>query len=355
MPWQCEFPSKKETLSVLENAGTPMADYYRGCILYHFERYEEACAAFEACVKAIDFAPAHRCLALGLFDHLGRPEEARAHLERALELYPDSDRIFYELTQLYKSLNLSIEERAALYERYESLTARRDDCTLAYSVLKTVMGDYESAKKILLSHRFHTYEGGEGNLTCHHAWLHLLMGRELMAKGDFSAARDALTAGLTFPENYGEEKNYFVNDAHLYLSLAECEAALGNATEEQKYLALADGTKGAPTPHTYFQVAALRRAGKTERAQALAEELYSLGETKIKNAAVNDYYGVGAPAYPPFGYDIVKAHTTAGNTLCAFGALALGRDGEARSLAQAIKDADCADFHAYLFSKLLTD
>ena len=61
-----------------------------------------------------------------------------------------------------------------------ALTAKRDDCTLAYSVLCTVNGEYARAQQLLLAHRFHTYEGGEGYLTQHHAWLHFLMGRRLL-------------------------------------------------------------------------------------------------------------------------------------------------------------------------------
>ena len=41
------------------------------------------------------------------------------------------------------------------------------------------LGDMEKAFDILAEHRFHTYEGGEGYLTQHHAWLHFLEGRKL--------------------------------------------------------------------------------------------------------------------------------------------------------------------------------
>ena len=354
MPWQCEFPSKKENIKVLKNANTPKSSYYLGSLLYNFERYNEACAEFDKCISAIDFAPAYRNLALGLFDHLGQPERARVCLEKALELYPESDRIFYELTQMYKSMNLPLAERIALFEKYPELVAKRDDCTLAYSVLLTVAGEYEKANAVLLSHRFHTYEGGEGNLTCHHAWLHLLMGMDLMKSGEYEQARATLESGLTFPENYGEEKNYFVNDAPLYYCLAECESKLGNAEAADNYLALADTTHGVPTVHSIFQCMALKKANNPDRAAAIAKEMCAMGQAKIDRADINDYYGVGAPAYPPFGYDIVKAHTLQGNTLLAFGALAEGRVDDAKKYAQAISDADLADFHAYFFNKVLT-
>lgn len=346
--WRCEFPCRTESIAVLENAGTPMADYYLGCLLYHMERYEDAVAAWERTVAKMDFAPAYRNLALGCFDHLGRCDEARVFLEKAHKLMPESDRIFYELTQLYRSLNLPLAERIALYENNLTLTAKRDDCTLAYSVLCTVAGDYEKARNILLQHRFHTYEGGEGNLTQHHAWLHYLSARELLKKGDREGAKQMLLDGLVFPENYGEEKNYFVNDAPIYLELYGLE-------KNPEYLWLANATKGAPTVHSYYQCLALKLMGKDGEAADLAEKLKSIGDRKIENAAVNDYYGVGAPAYPPFGYDIAAAHTTDGMILCAFAALAADDAETARKLAYEIEKKDSCHFFLYLLSTVLDE
>ncbi|MBQ8380993.1 MAG: DUF5107 domain-containing protein [Clostridia bacterium] len=351
--WQCEFPSKKESIAVLKAAATPMASYYLGCILYNFERFEEAAAEWEKTVAAIEFAPAYRNLSLAYFDHMNKKKEARVCLEKALELAPWSDRIFYELTQMHKSLNLPLSERIALFEKYENLAAQRDDCTLNYSILCTVAGDYDRAKAILMAHNFHTYEGGEGNLTAHHAWLQFLVGKQLFDKGSYAEAFKEFEAGLTFPLNYGEEKNYFVNDAPLYLMMAECAAKLGDELKEKEYLALADTTKGAPTIHTYFQCKALEAAGNAAKSEFLSGELIAMGENRKATADVNDYYGVGSPAYPPFGYDIVKAHNTQGNLLLAFGNLAKGDVESAKAYADAVKATDVADFSAYLFGEIV--
>lgn len=351
-PWEREFPAGKESMVVLQSIDSATSNYYLGCIYYANERYEDACAAWEKTVAEKEFAPAYRNLSLGYFDHLDRKENARTCLEKALALYPESDRIFYELTQMYKSLNLPVETRLALFEKYETLAAKRDDCTLNYSILRTVTGDYEEAKKILLSHRFHTYEGGEGNLTAHHAWLQFLIGKKLYDAGKYAEAAKEFEAGLTFPENYGEEKNYFVNDAPLYLMLAECADKLGETKRAEEYLALADTTKDAPTAHTYFQCLALKKAGKADKAATLAEALLTLGKGKIENADVNDYFGVGAPAYPPFGYDVARAHTVQGNVLCTFAYLAKGERKHAEACAAALKANDSADFFAYLFEVL---
>ena len=352
--WCCEFPARTQSIAVLEAAGTPMSNYYLGCILYHFERWEDACAAWEKTVQAIEFAPALRNLSLGYFDHLSRPQDALHCLERAHALLPENDRIFYELAQLKKALNAPLSERLALYEREEAPTAKRDDCTLAYSVLRTVNGEYERARQLLLAHRFHTYEGGEGYLTQHHAWLYFLLGRRLLAQGKLAEAERVLLDGLVFPDNYGEEKNYFVNDAPIYSALAMCMECAGRKKEALRYWQLATSTKGAPTVHSYFQCIALRAMNRQDEAEQLAHEMMRLGETRIANAAVNDYYGVGAPAYPPFGYDIVKAHTLSGRQMTAFASLALGDVARAQQDAEAIRQIDSADFSLYLLDLLLS-
>lgn len=351
--WQGEFPSKKESIAVLKYADSAMAYYYLGCIYYNFERYEVAAEAWEKCIAEIEFAPAYRNLSLAYFDHLERCDDARACLEKALVLAPESDRIFYELSQMYVSINLPLEERIAFFEKYSYLASQRDDCTLNYAVLCTVAGDYKKAKEILASHTFHTYEGGEGNLTAHHAWLQYLIGKELYNEGKYEKAKAEFVAGLTFPANYGEEKNYFVNDAPLYSMIAACDKKLGLLDEANEYLALSDTTKGAPTIHTYFQCKALEEVGNTARAEYLSDALVAMGEKRVATADVNDYYGVGSPAYPPFGYDIVKAHNNQGETLMAYGYLAKGDIEKAKAYIDSVKNRNVADFNAYLFGEII--
>ena len=192
------------------------------------------------------------------------------------------------------------------------------------------------------------YEGGEGYLTQHHAWLHFLAGRNLLAQKKYKEAEETLISGLTFPLNYGEEKNYFVNDAPIYSELAKVYEAQGNNETRDKYLKLALTTNGAPTVHSYYECRAFDALGKTAEAKALADELYNIGKNKIDTAEIPEYYGVGSPAYQPFNYDIEKAHLLAGYLLCGFAELAKGNKAEAKKFAEKAEKIDCADFSLYL-------
>ena len=352
-PWECCFPARLDDIAVLKWANTPKADYYLGCLYYDRRRYDCAIARWESAIRGIPtFGPAYRNLGIAYMDKKNDLTGALIMMHKAVELMPEDTRAFYELVQLYKNGNLSVDERLALHDAHVAVSAQRDDCTLDKSILYTELGNYDAARDILLDHRFHTYEGGEGNLTAHHAWLQYLIGMELYDKADWQGAFDAFRDGLTFPKNYGEEKNYFVNDAPLYLMMAACCEKLGDSAEAEKYLALADTTKGAPTVHTYFQCLALRKAGNGERADMLANALVEMGDKRVDTKDVNDYYGVGAPAYPPFGYDISRAHEAQGEVLRAFGYLALGNTDKARECSDKAKAINCANFHSFIFERV---
>lgn len=347
-PWEAEFPSLVESEAALKQAGTPIANYYLGCLYYHLERYDEACLAWEQTARETSFAPALRGLALGYFDHLGKKALARKCLEQARAQMPKSGRIFYELTQMYKSLNLPQEDRLALFRSEPVLTSGRDDCTLAYSVLLTEQGDYEQAAEVLNRHRFHTYEGGEGYLTQHHAWLYFLVGRDLMRRGEYDKAIEALENGLRFPLNYGEEKNYFVNDAPIYFSLAECYQKTGENEKRKNALSLAVSTKGSPTIHSYWQCLAHRERGEEMLAERLACQMKELGEEDVRHEERCEYFGVGAPCYPPFCYDVARVHHLQGTLLSAFGYLASDDRERAEKLRREAEQIDCADFGVFL-------
>ena len=148
-----------------------------------------------------------------------------------------------------------------------------------------------------------------------------------------------------FPENYGEEKTYFANDAPLWLELARRRT--GEARREA--LENAVSSKGPVTVQSYYACLAYRELGMEDAAAALAGEMIRIGKQRIRDADIEDYFGVGATTYPPFGYDVVRAHVLSGSMLCAFGFLAMGNDSMAVEYMQKAKTIDCADFSVYLF------
>ena len=350
--WAYCFPNRLEDIAVLSEADG-RAQYYLGCLYYDKERWQDAAAAWEKCLEGEDLAPAHRNLALAYFDHLGRAEEAKYHMERAFSLMPESSRVFYETAQLYKNLNLPLAERLGFYRAHAEMTAARDDATLEYSVLLCLSGDPDGAERVLLQHRFHTYEGGEGYLTQHHAWLHFLQGCRRLSEGDTAKAEAAFESGLTFPLCYGEEKNYFVNDAPLYYGLMLCAARRGDAAAFAERSALADSTKGSPTLHSYWQALAQREAGRDSRAAEVLAAMKAEAESILADAKTPCYYGVGATTYQPFRYDVEKVNVLKGKALLAFAEFGLGNVSAADAAIGEIEELDRCDFSVFLYRNIL--
>ncbi len=350
LSWKCCFPARLEDIAVLKWAGTPMADYYLGCLYYDRRRYDCAIARWESAVARVPaFGPAYRNLGIAYMDKKHDLTGAKLMLEKAVELMPDDSRAFYELVQLYKNGNLSLEQRLALHDSHAELTAQRDDCTLDKSIIYTELGRYDEAKNILLGHRFHTYEGGEGNLTRHHAWLQALRGTAALEEGDAERAIEEFKAGYTFPLCYGEEKNYFAQESHLNYGMAVAYEMLGDKENAKKYYDLACVETSAPTEISYFRALALYKNGRITEARELLDSMIALGEQTIKNKDIPAYYGVGSPTPMPFEYNFSERNVVKGKLLVAFGKLGLGFVTEAKDLIADIKKLDRTNFGAYAF------
>ena len=351
--WSCAFPARLDDIAVLKAANTGMAKYYLGCLYYDRRRYEDAIAMWEAADRELGgFAPACRNLGLAYFDKRGDFTGAEKALRKALDLdNGKNDRIFFEFAQLYKNGGKSVEERLALHEKYAKLSAMRDDCTLDHSILLTELGRYDEAKALLDGHWFHTYEGGEGNLTRHHAWLMTLIGKKLAAEGKYKEAIEAYKSGYTFPLCYGEEKNYFAQESHLGYGLAMAYKVDGNKREYEKALKSAMTDHAAPSEISYFRALAFYEAGEISAAHALCEEMIAAGKEKIRDKDIPAYYGVGSPCPCPFEYNFPKINTVKGLVLEAFGELGLGRVIEAKEHIAEAKKLDVTNFAVAMFEE----
>ena len=109
------FPNKLEDIAVLQDAmeQNPQgakAYYYLGCLYYDKRQQEKAIALWEKSITLDNSYPTvHRNLALGYFNILGEKAKAKRELEAAFALDQSDSRVFLELDQLYKKLNVDFE------------------------------------------------------------------------------------------------------------------------------------------------------------------------------------------------------------------------------------------------------
>ncbi len=357
-PTYC-FPARLADIAVLENAcalhpSGAMAPYYLGCLYYDKTRYEEAIRQWEISARLKpSFAPAHRNLAIAYFDKRGDHPIARRHMEKAFRLAPDNSRLFYELQQLLKNAGVPPDERLALYAHNEALAESRDDCVLDRMILLTMQGEYDAAIEMARRHTFHTYEGGEGKLTRHHAWLHVLKGNRYYDKGEYDKAAAEYMTGTRFPANYGEGKSYFAQEAHIYYRLGLAFEKLGAKPKAHAAFVEACIDKSATTEINLFRALALRKLGRITEANTVLNDMVTAGKKLIDNKTAYPYFGVGSPTPVPFEYEIAKLNTVAGLILKCFGLLGLGRMSEVRKEAHTLKMIDPYNLQLYLLNKTI--
>ncbi len=350
------FPSRLDDIAVLENAITINADgakayYYLGCLYYDRFGYDKAMKLWENAI-AIDekYAKAYRALALAYFDKKGDFLGAKICMEKALEYLPTEPRLIMEYQQLLKNMDYSAEKRLEVYEKYNDLMLKRDDCYLDKLTLKCFVGDYEGAINMAKARRFHIYEGGEGKLTKQHAWMHVLYGNVLTENGEYAKAEEIYKNGINMPKSYGEAKTFFNQEAHIFYYLGKLMEKQGKDAKECYEEAAV--YKAAVSELSLFRALALRELNRFAEAREVLEEMLTTAEGFIKDCDRRTYYGVGSPSPLPFEDDIVKNNLIYGYTLKAYALLGLGKFNESEKFIDMAKEIQKNEFPIYAFDQI---
>lgn len=351
------FPSRIDDIAVLENAIAlnpqgEKAYYYLGCLYYDRFGYEKAMKLWETAIGINpQYAKAFRNLALVYFDKKEDFLGAKVCMEKALEFLPDEPRLIMEYQQLLKNMDYSPEKRLEIYEKYNDLMLKRDDCYLDKITLKCLVGDYDQAIDMAKKRRFHIYEGGEGKLTALHAWMHVLYGNELAESGEYDKAEEIYRNGIDMPKSYGEAKTFFNQEAHIFYYLGKLLENRGkDASDCYEQAAV---YKAAVSEISLFRALALRKLNRFAEARNVLEEMHDRAQNLIDNSDRRTYYGVGSPSPLPFEDDIIKNNLFGGYILKAFALLGLGKYNEADKYAEMAKEIHKYDFRVFAFEQII--
>ncbi len=350
------FPSRLDDIAVLEeaiknNPDGAKAYYYLGCLYYDRFSYDKAAVLWTKAVELDKtYAKAYRNLALYYFDKKKDYLGAKNSMENALRYLDTQPRLIMEYQQLLKNMDFSPEHRLEVYDKYNELMLKRDDCYLDKITLKCLIGDYKCAIDMAKQRRFHIYEGGEGKLTKLHAWMHVLYANELADKGEYEKAKLMYENAVTVPKSYGEAKTFFNQEAHIFYYLGLLEERKGNDATE--LFEKASEYKAAVSELSLFRALALRKLGKYDQAREVLEEMMTAAEGFIQNCDRRTYYGVGSPSPMPFEDDIVKNNLLLGYTLKAYAYLGLGDFNGAEKNALVAKQIHKYDFPIVAFDRI---
>ena len=334
------FPNKLEDILVLIDAQKQDPDganafYYLGNLWYDKLQYDQAISCWEtAAEKKPGFAITWRNLSLAYYNKRKDPEKAKAALEKAAEIAPNDARIFLELDQLYRKLEMPVAERLSRYEKAKEIFMQRDDLMIEYVTLLNLSGHYKEAYDFIMAHRFHPWEGGEGKVTTQYTTSLLELGKAEIAKEHWSEAKEILEKALVYPENLGEGKLEGTKDNHIHYYLGLAKEHLGeNEAAKEEYEAASIGTdepagmmyyNDQPADMIYYQGLAKEKLGLPVEAKSRYYRLLDYGERHLYDKMRVEYFAVSLPDFMIFDDDLDKRNKTHCYYLMGLGYLGLG-------------------------------
>ena len=303
--------SHSEAILALQYATKHYADdarapYFLGCLYYDKRQYDTAVAYWEESAKRDDTYPlVWRNLALAYLNKRQDEDKAVEYMERAFKLDTTDARILMELDQLYKRLHRPHEERLNFLLQYPDLIARRDDLILEEATLLNLTGRYEEAKRIIDSHQFHPWEGGEGKVSGQYQLSRVELAKEALAESRMEEAIRLLTECLAYPHNLGEGKLYGAQENDFYYLMGCAYEALGDtmkatecwekATVGPTEPAAALYYNDAKPDKIFYQGMALLKLGRTGEANGRFYKLVNYGEKHLFDHVRMDYFAVSLP------------------------------------------------------------
>ncbi len=225
------------------------AAYLLGCLRYNAREYNVAAALWERSIKALpDYYVTYRNLALVYFNHLDRMDDALALLCRTVELHKGDAALLGEIETVMRKLGATGRETVEFLEKYKPQETT-DQMQLTLARTYNAAGDYETAKKLMRSHKFSPGEGAE--LITAEPYMYALFaeGRLALKAGNAEKALDCFRAAQTMPENLNVG---FWNESVLM-------------------------------PYLYFEAVALKECGKTDESKALFARLANLRDAGMWN------------------------------------------------------------------------
>ena len=335
------FPNQLEAVPVLEwakkqNPRDSKAPWYLGNFWYHSRQYDEAIENWELSRNLYDrFPTVHRNLALAYYNKLNQPKKALSALEKAFALDQKDSRIFMELDQLLKRLNYSPDKRLQNLEKHLNLVEQRDDLYLERVTILNQTGEHNKAYELIMSHKFHPWEGGEGKVTGQYVFSLTEMAKKAIENKKYTYAISLLNNALHYPENLGEGKLYGAMENVIFYWLGIAYDHMGEhdkATES--WIAASHGLKEPATALFYndqqpdsifYQGLALSCLGKNEEAKARFETLIRFGESHLNDLLTLDYFAVSLPDLQIWDDDLTERNNRNCIELIRLGEQGLGQ------------------------------
>jgi tetratricopeptide (TPR) repeat protein len=371
MPDEYCFPNKIEEVLALQaackaNPSDAKAFYYLGNFWYANRQYKEAQECWETSVRLDDsFAITHRNLALLYYNKTNQKEVAVTHLEKAFELDSTDARLLMELDQLYKKINIPVEKRLNLLEKYIGLTNSRDDLYLERIALYNLTGDFEKAKELIENRQFHPWEGGEGKVPFQYLTCYTELAKKYINLKNFKEAIELLKQAKTYPHNLGEGKLAGTVENDIDYWLGSAYQGLGDDEQANRYYEKASKGLSDPSPaifyndqqpdKIFYQGLALQKLGRQEEANQRFKNLLEYGKKHMDDQVKLDYFAISLPDLLIWEEDLNIINKIHCNYLIGLGQLGMGNDTEAAKAFAKVRNTNLCHIPAHIHASMEVD
>ena len=322
------FPSRLQEAALLDWASSPqaaaltggddaLAAYGLGNFLMDKRRYAEAIRAWEKAVVADTMIPqVYRNLGIAYWNHERDGTRAARAYERVMELDPHDARLVSEADQLAAKRGVDAAVRLEFLERHRGMVLQRDDATVALAELYNRTGQAQTALDLILSRRFHPWEGGEGAVLRQFTAAHLILGREALKKSDAERAYRHFIGAMDTPPSLGEAYHPLQAKADVNYWIGRSLAALGRGDEARQHFTASAQEVGdfsamevvEHSPLSYYRGLSLQQLGRHEQAAALFDELKLFAERQLRIPFEIDYFATSLPNLLVFDEDLQARH-----------------------------------------------
>lgn len=338
------FPSRLQEQIILlwalaQDGDDPLAAYGLGNCYFDQRRHQEALDLWKTVTetKNIQNPQAFRNLGIAWWNVHQDGAKATASYLKAIALDGDDPRLVSEYDQLRQKLNDPLEERLAYLESKKELVLLRDDATVALASLYNLTGSPQKALDLMLSRRFHPWEGGEGAVLGQYTTARISLGKKALEQGDPASALEQFQLAMETPDSLGEKYHLLQAKADVNYWIGRSLNDLGRAAEAKKHFELSSQESGdfsemavtAHSPLSYFRGLSLRALGETEAAEALFHDLKQFAEDKLESKASIDYFATSLPNLLVFDEDLRKRRNAEAHLLLAFAHHGLGHQEKA--------------------------
>jgi tetratricopeptide (TPR) repeat protein len=363
------FPNRLEDIAALRyaisaNPGDAMAPYYLGNLFYDKRQYAEAIRCWiQSLQKDESFPTVHRNLGIAYFNKRKEPARALAAFTTAFNLDTTDARILMEFDQLQKRLNHPPSSRLKFLEAHRETVLKRDDLYLEMAALHNFLGNYSQALNLIMSRKFHPWEGGEGKVSGQYVYSLTERAKSSIRTGDFTNALELLSRAQHYPHNLGEGKLYGAQENDIFYWLGCAHEGAGDEAKARQYLKMATNGLSEPSAAVFYndqqpdkifyQALAWQKLGEHHRAGHILHKLVEYGEAHLNDEVKLDYFAVSLPDLLVFEDDLSLRNSVHCRYMTALGWLGLGEKSKAKSVFARILKDDAMHFGAKTHARLL--